>query len=213
MFETGIKVIDLLEALRARAARSDVFGGAGVGKTILIMEMINRVATAARWCVGVRWGRRAHARGQRPLVGDARSGVIEKTAVDLRPDGRAARRAIRGRAVGAHDGRVLPRRQEPRRTALHRQHLPVRPGGLGGVDAARTYAVRSGVPADARRRDGRAPGAHHVHEGPLDHVAAGGVRAGRRLHRPGAVHRRSRTSTRRPSSRVAIAGAGHLPGG
>ena len=39
-------------------------------------------------------------------------------------------------------------------------------------------------------------------EGSLDHVAAGGVRAGRRLHRPRAVHRRSRTSTRRPSSRA-----------
>ena len=47
---------------------------------------------------------------------------------------------------------------------------------------------RRGLPADARRRDGRAAGAHHLDEGSFDHVAAGRVRARRRLHRPRAVH-------------------------
>ncbi|MBV8296308.1 MAG: F0F1 ATP synthase subunit beta, partial [Acidimicrobiia bacterium] len=44
MFETGIKVIDLL-APYVRGGKIGMFGGAGVGKTVVILEMINRVAT------------------------------------------------------------------------------------------------------------------------------------------------------------------------
>ena len=42
-FETGIKVIDLLEPYR-RGGKTGLFGGAGVGKTVLIMELINNLA-------------------------------------------------------------------------------------------------------------------------------------------------------------------------
>src|SRR5690606_29050841 len=45
MFETGIKVIDLL-APYARGGKIGLFGGAGVGKTVLIQELINNVALA-----------------------------------------------------------------------------------------------------------------------------------------------------------------------
>jgi F-type H+-transporting ATPase subunit beta len=44
MFETGIKVIDLLEPY-VRGGKIGMFGGAGVGKTVVIQEMIHRVAT------------------------------------------------------------------------------------------------------------------------------------------------------------------------
>ncbi|MDI3547297.1 MAG: F-type H+/Na+-transporting ATPase subunit beta [Halanaerobiales bacterium] len=44
VFETGIKVIDLL-APYARGGKVGLFGGAGVGKTVLIMELINNIAT------------------------------------------------------------------------------------------------------------------------------------------------------------------------
>jgi F-type H+-transporting ATPase subunit beta len=44
MFETGIKVVDLL-APYARGGKIGLFGGAGVGKTVLIMELINNVGT------------------------------------------------------------------------------------------------------------------------------------------------------------------------
>ena len=44
MFETGIKVIDLLTPYK-EGGKIGMFGGAGVGKTVLITEMINRVAT------------------------------------------------------------------------------------------------------------------------------------------------------------------------
>ncbi|MDP9022162.1 MAG: F0F1 ATP synthase subunit beta [Actinomycetota bacterium] len=43
MFETGIKVIDLMEPY-VRGGKVGMFGGAGVGKTVIIMEMIRRVA-------------------------------------------------------------------------------------------------------------------------------------------------------------------------
>ncbi|HTL97622.1 MAG TPA: F0F1 ATP synthase subunit beta, partial [Holophagaceae bacterium] len=42
-FETGIKVIDLLEPY-AKGGKTGLFGGAGVGKTVLIMELINNIA-------------------------------------------------------------------------------------------------------------------------------------------------------------------------
>jgi F-type H+/Na+-transporting ATPase subunit beta len=44
VFETGIKVIDLLTPY-VQGGKIGLFGGAGVGKTVLILEMINRVAT------------------------------------------------------------------------------------------------------------------------------------------------------------------------
>jgi len=43
MFETGIKVIDLIQPF-VRGGKIGLFGGAGVGKTVLIMELINNVA-------------------------------------------------------------------------------------------------------------------------------------------------------------------------
>ena len=43
MFETGIKVIDLLAPYR-RGGKIGLFGGAGVGKTVTILELINNVA-------------------------------------------------------------------------------------------------------------------------------------------------------------------------
>lgn len=43
-FETGIKVIDLIAPLM-KGGKTGIFGGAGVGKTVIIMELIHRVAT------------------------------------------------------------------------------------------------------------------------------------------------------------------------
>lgn len=43
IFETGIKVVDLL-APYAKGGKVGLFGGAGVGKTVIIMELIHNVA-------------------------------------------------------------------------------------------------------------------------------------------------------------------------
>ena len=187
MFETGIKVIDLLEPY-VQGGKIGLFGGAGVGKTVLIQEMINRVAQQ-HGGVSVFAGVGERTREGTDLwIEMQESGVIEKAALVYgqmdEPPGVRLRVALQR----ADRRRVLPRREEPGRAAVRRQHLPLRAGGLRGVDAARPHAVGRGLPADARRRDGRAAGAHHVDQGSLDHVAAGGVRARRRLHRPRAVH-------------------------
>jgi F-type H+-transporting ATPase subunit beta len=80
MFETGIKVIDLLEPY-VQGGKIGLFGGAGVGKTVLIQEMIRRVADqhgGVSVFAGV---------GERTREGNdlwlemTESGVIEKTAL------------------------------------------------------------------------------------------------------------------------------------
>ena len=43
MFETGVKVIDLIQPF-LKGGKIGLFGGAGVGKTVVIMELINNVA-------------------------------------------------------------------------------------------------------------------------------------------------------------------------
>src|ERR1041384_8098639 len=43
MFETGVKVVDLLEPY-LKGGKTGLFGGAGVGKTVIIMELINNIA-------------------------------------------------------------------------------------------------------------------------------------------------------------------------
>ncbi len=80
MFETGIKVIDLLEPY-VQGGKIGLFGGAGVGKTVLILEMINRVATqhgGVSVFAGV--GERTRE-GTDLLLEMQESGVIEKAAL------------------------------------------------------------------------------------------------------------------------------------
>ena len=59
MFETGLKVVDLLTPY-VKGGKIGLFGGAGVGKTVLIQEMIMRVAKLPRGRLRVRRCRRAH---------------------------------------------------------------------------------------------------------------------------------------------------------
>ncbi|MCL2491512.1 MAG: F0F1 ATP synthase subunit beta, partial [Coriobacteriia bacterium] len=80
IFETGIKVIDLLEPY-VKGGKTGLFGGAGVGKTVVIMELINNLAQAhggTSVFTGV---------GERTREGTAlfeemtESGVIDKTVL------------------------------------------------------------------------------------------------------------------------------------
>ncbi|MDZ7679001.1 MAG: F0F1 ATP synthase subunit beta [Acidimicrobiales bacterium] len=80
MFETGIKVIDLL-APYAQGGKIGLFGGAGVGKTVLIQEMIRRVAQehgGVSVFAGV--GERTRE-GTDLLLEMGESGVLEKAAL------------------------------------------------------------------------------------------------------------------------------------
>ncbi|MFQ6077585.1 MAG: F0F1 ATP synthase subunit beta [Thermodesulfobacteriota bacterium] len=80
IFETGLKVIDLL-APYAKGGKVGLFGGAGVGKTVLIMELIRNVATE-HGGVSVFGGVGERTREGNDLWLEMnRSGVIEKTAL------------------------------------------------------------------------------------------------------------------------------------
>ncbi|MCH1615636.1 MAG: F0F1 ATP synthase subunit beta, partial [Acidimicrobiales bacterium] len=80
MFESGIKVIDLLEPY-LEGGKIGLFGGAGVGKTVLITEMINRVASQ-HGGVSVFAGVGERTREGTDLYLEMEeSGVLEKTAL------------------------------------------------------------------------------------------------------------------------------------
>ena len=80
IFETGIKVIDLLEPY-VKGGKIGMFGGAGVGKTVVIQEMIHRVATE-HGGVSVFAGVGERTREGNDLFGEmTESGVINKAAL------------------------------------------------------------------------------------------------------------------------------------
>ena len=79
-FETGIKVIDLLSPL-AQGGKAAMFGGAGVGKTVLIMELIHAMVAGYEG-VSVFAGIGERSREGHELLNDMRqSGVLERTAL------------------------------------------------------------------------------------------------------------------------------------
>lgn len=80
MFETGIKVVDLL-APYAKGGKIGLFGGAGVGKTVLIMELIRNIATEhGGYSVFAGVGERSRE-GNDLWIDMKESGVIGKTAL------------------------------------------------------------------------------------------------------------------------------------
>lgn len=80
MFETGIKVIDLLEPY-AKGGKTGLFGGAGVGKTVIIMELINNIAQQhGGFSVFAGVGERTRE-GNDLWLEMKESGVINKTAL------------------------------------------------------------------------------------------------------------------------------------
>ena len=99
MFETGVKVIDLIQPF-LKGGKIGLFGGAGVGKTVVIMELINNVAKQhGGFSVFAGVGERTREGNDLWLEMTEsgrdqarRSGELE-SRVDLRPDDRAAGRA------------------------------------------------------------------------------------------------------------------------
>ena len=80
MFETGIKVLDLLMPL-AQGGKAAMFGGAGVGKTVLVMELIHAMAERYQG-ISVFAGVGERSREGHELLTDMRaSGVLERTVL------------------------------------------------------------------------------------------------------------------------------------
>ena len=127
ILETGIKVIDLIAPI-TKGGKVGLFGGAGVGKTVLIQELINNIAkftAATRYSRGV---------GERTREGNdlyhemEESGVLDKSRLVFgqmnEPPGARLRVGLTGltMAEGFRDtGQGCP--------AVHRQHFPLYAGG------------------------------------------------------------------------------------
>ncbi len=80
MFETGIKVVDLLEPY-TKGGKTGLFGGAGVGKTVIILELINNIAKQ-HGGISVFAGVGERTREGNDLYHEMKeSGVIDKTAL------------------------------------------------------------------------------------------------------------------------------------
>jgi F-type H+-transporting ATPase subunit beta len=104
-FYTGIKVIDLL-APYVRGGKIGLFGGAGVGKTVLIQELINNIATQhGGYSVFAGVGERTRE-GNDLFHEMSDSGVIDKTALVFgqmnEPPGARARVALTGLSVAEY---------------------------------------------------------------------------------------------------------------
>lgn len=105
MLETGIKVIDLI-APYARGGKIGLFGGAGVGKTVLIMELIRNVAHEHNgYSVFTGVGERSRE-GYEMIRDMTESGVIDKTALVFgqmnEPPGSRMRVALTGLTVAEY---------------------------------------------------------------------------------------------------------------
>ena len=153
IFETGIKAIDLLEPY-IRGGKTGLFGGAGVGKTVLIQELINNLAlehngTSVFTGVGERT-----REGTDLYLEMKESGVIDKTCL------------------------VYGQMNEPPGARLR-----VGLAGLTAAEYFRDRG-QDVLLFIARYRDGRPSGAHHLDQDWLDHLGPGGLRPRGRPHRP-----------------------------
>jgi len=105
VFETGIKVLDLI-APYTRGGKIGLFGGAGVGKTVLIMELIRNIATEhSGYSVFAGVGERSRE-GADLWKEMNESGVIDKTALVFgqmnEPPGARMRVALAGLTMAEH---------------------------------------------------------------------------------------------------------------
>ncbi|MEA2103071.1 MAG: F0F1 ATP synthase subunit beta [Candidatus Cloacimonadota bacterium] len=105
VYETGIKVLDLL-CPYSKGGKTGLFGGAGVGKTVLIMELIRNIATEhGGYSVFSGVGERTRE-GNDLMLEMQQSGVMKKTAMVFgqmnEPPGARLRVALSGLAVAEY---------------------------------------------------------------------------------------------------------------
>ena len=210
IFETGIKVVDLL-APYVKGGKIGLFGGAGVGKTVIVMELIHAIATQhGGYSVFCGVGERTRE-GNDLWLEMTESGVINNTALVFgqmnEPPGARLRVALTGLTMAEHFRDVL--NQD---VLLFIDNIfRFTQAGSRGVRAAGPYAQRRGLPADAGHGNGRAAGAHHLDPERFDHLGAGHLRARRRFDRPRAGHRVLVTSTPRRCCRGRSPSSASIP--
>ena len=209
-FVTGIKVIDLLTPYM-RGGKIGLFGGAGVGKTVFIMELIHNIASKhGGYSVFAGVGERTRE-GNDLWLEMKESGVIDKTALVYgqmnEPPGARARVGLSGLAVAEYF-----RDEQNQDVLLFIDNIfRFTQAGMEVSALLGPHAVSRWIPADPGYRHGRAPGAHHVDHQGVHHLGSGYLRACRRLDRPCTCHH-VQPFGRHHGSFKADRGAGYLPG-
>lgn len=175
ILETGIKVVDLL-APYTKGGKIGLFGGAGVGKTVLIQELINNVAQE-HGGISVFAGVGERTREGNDLYHEmSDSGVIAKTAMVFgqmnEPPGARMRVALSGLTMAEYF-----RDEEGQDVLLFIDNI-FRFTQAGSEVSALLgrHAVSRWLPADACYRDGSAPGAYHFHKCRFSHFHPGSIR-------------------------------------
>ena len=176
-FETGIKVIDLLCPF-PRGGKIGLFGGAGVGKTVLIMELIHNVATGHEGVslfAGV--GERTRE-GNSTYLEMQESGVLPQTCMVFgqmnEPPGARLRVALTALTMAEYF------RDQAGQDVLLFVDNVFRFTQAGSEVSALLGRMPSAVGYQAHpgHRDGAAAGAHHLDAQGLDHLRAGRLRTG-----------------------------------
>jgi F-type H+-transporting ATPase subunit beta len=185
-FVTGIKVIDLLCPV-LRGGKVGLFGGAGVGKTVIIQELINNIALQYEG-TSVFAGVGERTREGNDLYGEfEEAGILPNVGLVFgqmnEPPGARFRVGLTGVTLAEYF------REELGQDVLFfvdnifrfvQSGNEVRPHG--------PHALRGRLPAHSGYRDGRVAGEDHLHQERFDHEFPGGLRARRRLHRPRPVY-------------------------
>ena len=192
VLETGIKVIDLICPF-TKGGKVGAFGGAGVGKTVVILELINNIAKGhGGFSVFGGVGERTRE-GNDLYVEMSEAGVIDqkdlsKSKVALvygqmnEPPGARLRVALSALAMTEYF------RDEKNQDVLLFIDNIFRFSQAGSEVSALlgTHAERSRLPANARGRNGRLAGAHYLNQERIDYFSPGSLRSGRRSDRSGA---------------------------
>ena len=181
ILETGIKVIDLICPF-TKGGKVGAFGGAGVGKTVVILELINNIAKGhGGFSVFAGVGERTRE-GNDLYTEMSEAGVIDqkdlsKSKVALvygqmnEPPGARLRVALSALAMTEYF------RDERNQDVLLFIDNIFRFSQAGSeVSAlARTNPFRGRLSTDARGGNGRPPGTHHFDQERFDHVRPGGL--------------------------------------
>ena len=193
VLETGIKVVDLI-APYLKGGKIGLFGGAGVGKTVLIMELINNIAKQ-HGGLSVFTGVGERTREGNDLYNEmTESGVIEKTTLVYgqmnEPPGARMRVALSGLTMAEYfrdkEGQdvLLFIDNIFRFTQAGSEGSALCSGWFGSFSTSRTYAFSRWLSAYAGDRNGCFAGAYHFYKERLDHIRTGGLRSCGRPYRP-----------------------------
>ena len=184
VFETGLKVIDLICPFR-KGGKIGIFGGAGVGKTVIIQELIRNVAQEHAG-VSVFAGVGERSREGNDLIHEmTESGVIAKTAFVFgqmnEPPGARQRVGLTGLTMAEYF-----RDEEGRDVLLFIDNI-FRFTQAGSEVSALLGRMPSAVGYQPNLATEMAALQERITSTKtrLDHLPPGGLRAGRRLHRPG----------------------------